>query len=457
MSWWLIPVSVAIGLHYVFVTRRRGFLTGDGIFVVVQAISVAGTLSIIDANDSLDESYVPVVCAPVIVYCLVSIFVHEVAWRNHPESRTRPRLVVGKPRAREWWLVWVSLAIVTLYFLAVGYNVLFIGLMDLLTGSKSDIATLRLESYSGNRYFAPGYVNQFKNSLLPALVVAIWTYLARKKSPGTLPFVVIFGGAALVGLLGTGQRGAFVTFCLVAFVYVYYLDPIRFPRRALWLAGSGLIVLLGSSLTLGRSSKAIAAAPTMFGKLSILWGEVWTRIVEGNQASGVAGWHYTSGLPTANGREWYQGLLGLSPFNRGSTLPQEIFKSLYGSDRGTSPPSMWGSVEYNFGVAGLVLVPVLLAIVNHAIIVKFCSRPHRDNLELLGFAGVFVVTGTWAAGGPEYLFNVGLVAYLFVIFLGKRRGKQTSESGSPLRGQQGEGSAGGKAGPRAVQLPLAGR
>lgn len=436
MSWWLVPTLIAVALHYAIVTRRRGFLTGDGIFVAVQVVSVAGTLTIVDANDPIDMAYVPIVCAPVIIYCIASILVGEVAWRNHPESRVRPRMVVGRPRAIEWWLVWGSLGIVTLYYVAVGYNVLFIGIADVFTGTKRDITTLRLDSYSTGRYLAPGYVNQVKNSLLPAVVVAIGTYLVRKKSPATWPFILFVGGASLIGILGTGQRGAFVTFGLVVFTYVYYLDPPRFPRRAVWLAGSVLAVLLASTLTLGRSAQEISESDTFLGKLRVLWDEVWFRISEGNQASGLEGWHYTSRLPTANGGEWLQGLKGLSPFSQGSTLPNEIFFSLYGSDRGTAPPSIWGGVHYNFGTMGLILTPVLLAILNHVLFVKFCSCAERDNLEVLGFAGIFVVTGTWASSGPDYLFYVGLVAYIFLVFLGRKRRDQwrDDELSSPGQG-----------------------
>ena len=59
---------------------------------------------------------------------------------------------------------------------------LLIGLRAQLSGqSDADITTLRLNSYSGSQYFAPGYVNQFKNVLLPALVVIVITYYSMTK------------------------------------------------------------------------------------------------------------------------------------------------------------------------------------------------------------------------------------------------------------------------------------
>jgi len=86
-------------------------------------------------------------------------------------------------------------------------------------------------------------------------------------------------------------------------------------------------------------------------------------------------------------------------------------------------------VEYNFGIVGLIVVPIALAVINHALIVRFCAQSQRDNLEVIGFSGLFVVLGTWVAGAPDYLFNAGLGAYILLIYLGgKRRAKWTSES-----------------------------
>src|SRR5690606_35590972 len=59
----------------------------------------------------------------------------------------------------------ISATITIIYYVLIGYNVVIL----MLEGSLAfgDYSDLRLASYSGEEYFAPGYVNQFKNVLLP--------------------------------------------------------------------------------------------------------------------------------------------------------------------------------------------------------------------------------------------------------------------------------------------------
>lgn len=429
---WQVPVVLGTAaLHYLVVTRDRGFFTGDGIFVISQLLLVLGTISIANAADPVEAKYINVVMIPFVVYCLTSIVMHLA----RPISASAIKVLAGPLRAPEVLLAIASAGIVVAYFAILGYSAFIVGVQGLFSGQSEDIATLRVESYSGTRYLAPGYVNQFKNVILPALAVVGAVVLFRQKSPFALPWTLLMGGGALLGLLGTGQRGAFVLIALVVIVTLRYASTgLGFVRRVIPLALVLLTITLGSTLVLGRSSNEVQGEEGIGAQIGILLSELWGRVAEDNQLSGLAAFRYTERIAPAWGVDWAEGILGLSPFHRGSTLANDVFASLYGSDRGTSPPSIWGSVYYNFGAVGLLALPILLVAFNRFLARCFFSRRDRDILEVVGYAGMFVVLGMWVAGSPDYLFNTGIVAYVVLIWLGRKRRERGGEHevGMPL-------------------------
>ena len=123
-------------------------------------------------------------------------------------------------------------------------------------------------------------------------------------------------------------------------VYLYFLDRWHFRRRFTVVALFAVVVTTIATLSLGRSAKQFSDADGLLKKLGTLLAELWSRILESNQGSGIAGFRYTYGLPTQWGQEWLNSLLSLAPGSfkhRGPILDNYIFASLYGGIRGTSP------------------------------------------------------------------------------------------------------------------------
>lgn len=164
-----------------------------------------------------------------------------------------------------------------------------------------------------------------------------------------------------------------------------------------------------------------------FGTVLVLLRELQKRIVFDNQFSGWVAFRYLSAKPTQWGREWVDGILGILPGHPGSSLAGEVFEYLYGSDRGTAPVSMWGSVFYNWSWLGIVLFPVVLALVADRLVKLFRSIDNPSSLEAVGYAGVSAVLGNWVVGGPEFLLNTGLVASSFLWWLGRRIRRRTAQ------------------------------
>ena len=423
MTWLLVPLSAAVLAHYLVVTRSLGLLTLDGLFPLAHWVMSAGTLVLLDPVYHPDATYAYVMTLPVVTYCVTSIIMFLLSRRTPVEAA--PELKAGglcvaatSPGVLVWVLLAVSSLVAVAYFVGVGYNVFLVGLQGLLSGSTDDYTSMRLNSYSGDRYFFPGYVNQFKNVLLPALSVVVVHHLYSTRSPVRHVVAGVLSAGATVGLLGTGQRGAFVLFVLTLVTYLYWQNRSRFRARMVPIAGAALPLLAVTSLFLGRGDTTTAATGT--SRVGEILGQIGERFWHDNQESGQRAFWYTMQLPTQHGAEWLAGATAILPGKSGSSLARDVFQQTYGSDRGTSPPSLWGSVHYNFGMTGVFVAAAVFAICAHLVTTRALWHRAITSLEAVGMSGVFAVAGAWIAGGPEYLLNAGGVTFFVLWLIGRR-------------------------------------
>jgi hypothetical protein len=86
----------------------------------------------------------------------------------------------------------------------------------------------------------------------------------------------------------------------------------------------------------------------------------------------------------------------------------DIFELLYGGRGGTAPPSLWGSVWYNFGPLGVLMIPALMGWLYHRLYASLFSSP-KTLARVMIYAGATMILGLWIIGGPETLFNRGLI------------------------------------------------
>lgn len=432
MNWFILLVVAATELlliHHVVVRRKTGFWTADSLFVISCWVMLVGTLALPAVSAEVGSRYALVMFIPLVAYTSASIVVFAVRSLRAPEARYRfERVVVYKPGSWFWFTLVVSAIIVILYFMSVGYNLFLDSITGNAAADSAEFSQKRLAAYSGDRYLFPGYVNQFKNVLLPALATVAATYLLGSKIKGRLPYTIALGAGAVLSLLGTGQRGAFSLFAFTLCGYLWLVSPVRRWRRF------GLVAMVGFPLfTLATvfqmRNEALADDTAGFGvRLTSALGEVSKRIFVDNQASGWAGFQFTRGLPTQWGGEWLDGILGILPTNSGSDLSAQIAKSLWGSDAGTAPVSMWGSVHYNWDWLGLFVFPVLLAVAYHWIGATALSAETPSTLELMGMVGTFVSLGFWIAGGPDTVLNGGGLTYALLWIVARRSRISTAMS-----------------------------
>lgn len=414
-------LAVTLALLYVLLKRKRhGILNPDGLFVMFQLLMCLGTFYLVDPSDDVERKYAGIILLAYGSYTITSIFVGIAAGTRPAQRRERGNIELSQPRVSLLAWLTVSIVVSVAYYYFVGYNTFLIGLTAFFSDDPEsvDIATLRLESYAGSRYLFPGYVNQFKNILLPCLSVIVvhWCFANRK--------VYRYFAAGVLGLitallvLGTGQRGAFVVASLIIATYIALATRIRLVSAIIGFLGLFFPFLLLSTLTNQRSSEGSDGSASTLGGAG---DQLVSRIFLDNQSSGITGFIFTNGLPVQYGKEWALSLYGLLPGVDGSPLSSQIFEVVYGSTRGTSPPSLVGSIHYNFGTLGVILVPCLIAVLFCALAQFMGSRGDMTSVGMMGVAGVSVICGSWIAGGPDYLLNSGLIPCVVMVLVGSNK------------------------------------
>lgn len=416
-------IVIAVAPYLVVHIRRFGWFTPSSLFVTLNAFAAVGAMSYLDVRDDADNAYALILTYTLVAYCVTAgVLELGIPRREH----RRPKIV--NPGTLIGALMVISLVITALYYQAVGQSALLAGLRNVAAGGSQDVAGIRLDSYAGSTYLFPGYVNQFKNAMLPATAVLFTTYWwATGRSRILIPPVLAFSALAL---MGTGQRTALVLFAAITIVYLTTLTGRLLSKRTV-LAGSTLLgLLLVSTYALGRNSAEVSSQSTIGGRVGVLAGSLAERAFQQDAAGKVVGFRYIhSSSIDSPGSEWAQAILGLLPGNRGSTLANEIFASIYGSSRGNTPPSLWASIYYNFGTPGVIFAPVILASFATFLLAKRNDALSAPNIvTLIGIAGTTVVFGFWTTNSPVTLLNNGILVYLFLWWLGRRMTRRTEHS-----------------------------
>lgn len=302
----------------------------------------------------------------------------------------------------------ISIIAAALYYHALGYN-LFIA--SLVGSGVDDFTSQRLEAYSGDAYFAPGYVNQFKNTLYPVLFFIFLFNMKFNKNRWHSAFLIIFGSWLVITILGTGQR-TFLVFTVIMFIYCYFaVNRGKVALMPLVILGvSGLIIFFFITVLLGRT--------TGVGTVNIL-DSIYFRAFVSNQESSVNGFRFISNQTIPFGSDWFQPITNLLTGSRGqTTIANEIHAYLYGSSRGTAPLSLWGSAYYNFGLLGVLIVPSLLGSLYTIAYLNFLKNKHTIA-SLCIYSGIFFYMSTWVNDGPFQLINNGLFTLYVLLFMRK--------------------------------------
>lgn len=405
---------------------RFGQMSIISLFIYAQATMAIGTLPELDATLAADAMHVTVIVWSLATLVIVSILYSFIALKAKRVDYA-PEVEYSYPKGAVWFWIIVSILISVAYYVSVGYIAFFESIQALASNSGEDIAGLRLESYAGSRYFFPGYVNQFKNALLPALTIVVIVAAYHFRRSGRLPLAIGLVVANLVFLLGTGQRGAFVLALALTVIVAYLTGPRGFRKYFARIAIVGLALFFVATFAGGRVAQDLAAAPDLGSQVGILFEQLAFRILGSNQTSSITGFRYIYEQTIPVGSEWGQAIVGLLPGQAGSDLSNRIFAVLYGSTRGTAPLSLWGSVYHNFGFVGVFVIAIIIALI-------LCKLAHSMNanrgtnlIQVAGMAGVTVSIASWIADGPSSILNTGVVMYALLWIWGRAIAKKAEK------------------------------
>lgn len=383
-------------------------------FIIFNGIMSLGTIFLLDYDIEADQNHLLIIVTSTLVYALTSIIAFKhfnliKFWNIYCNSKDT--LNHNKDFIFSLGLYIICLIAVYLYFSLVGYNVIIIS----LTGSLSadEIKDMRLSSYAGDSYYAPGYFNQFKNILFPIAHLALSYHLKRFIKSRSLWIILVVTTMipVILGLMGTGQRAFLVGFLIFSFIFISMIakGAAFIGKKTIFLSVVSFIFLFSIlSNLLGRSEDFTLAASLQ---------ALTERIFHDNQMSSVIGFRYVYEQPIQLGGEWWVDILGILPGEnyRGSDLPNRIHAILYGSYRGTSPVSLWGSVYHNWGWLGIILFPALLSFLYASISRKFLTLRSTSALEKASYAFIFFAFSSWVASGPMQLINNGIISAIILI------------------------------------------
>jgi oligosaccharide repeat unit polymerase len=428
---------IAVALWYLLrITRGRWTLNPGPLFVLQQLAFFLGMLPLLDTAIEADNVHLYMCFGALCMFIAGNVFC-QIALPNarasggfwaapicRVETMRGFNVLIGS-------IISVSVVVCFAYYRAVGYNLFLKGLLSIITGrgQLNDVGTLRIHAYSGDEYFAPGYVNQFKNVLLPLLLSYLFARYILLRRRTDLFIVIALFPLCLVFLLGTGQRGAMFLACVTAVLFFMACLPKKKKRIVI----ATISVLLGASLLLstfilGRTVSRVQSSEDV----AALGREVVGRFSSDNQTSAVKGFRFVYEQPLHYGlSEWVYAFEGLIPgHERGERvgLANEMFRQTYGSTRGTSPPSIWGEAWYEFGIGGVLGLAFVLGVLYHAVYASLC-RGEKTLGRLLTYAGLTQILGMWAVGGPEFLFIGGLITVLMLMMLIKASVKLSGSSG----------------------------
>ncbi len=232
-------------------------------------------------------------------------------------------------------------------------------------------------------YFAPGYVKQFRDVMVPILC------MAAVLCHGTYRYRWLFFAALAVALAAvfiSGQRLVVLQFCL-CFASIFLMEFFS-ARRArfvpLKIAVPTLIAVIGlvglMTQMLGRLDVPLSPPAEMAGKaqaapvsvsetlvssgvphpVAVLVALVHRAIIAVPRENVITYSVWASKSP-AMGSGWATDLSGLRPGTQ-TQLSNSLSEAAYGSSLGNSPLGLATDVYYNWGWPGVAVMPLLYAL-----------------------------------------------------------------------------------------------
>lgn len=411
---WILALSYSIftiiGIYFFWNFKRLNPIIWFSIF---QWLIATGSILLVDLNIESHRFYVFLFFIAYSVYITSAIFLWRYSnisssyiafWsRNAEKDNLDTKFIV-------FAIFLVSTGITIIYYSNVGYNIF----LNIILGvAIDDYATLRLESYSGDNYYAPGYVNQFKNVLLPVTlsIICVWQIVENKKKRFYL-YSILGLILAIVALLGTGQR-AFFAYSAIAFFFGFIaLKDLKW-RSIIIPAISGLLIFsLMSSLykvnTINENGNLVLEAV----------GKSFERFFYTEQEGALTSFEYLYNQDKVYMTETFQEIRGVFPGQKGSFLMHHLFGLRHGTTRGTETYVTAAGFYYNGGLFAVSIFFIFLAIIHFYIYRSFLSG-RRTVARIFIYGALIFYTSKTVSGGIMTMVNSGVLTLVLLLMLSK--------------------------------------
>jgi oligosaccharide repeat unit polymerase len=396
---YLFSVSYILCLVLIYLSVKH---TLPFFYMIFFGVMYFGTVLNLEINLDSDLFYFLLILCFLFSYTITTIFfnIKYSISKNLKVFKLQPIIYDSNKTINIFWFLTIISSVLTLvYFYLLGYNIFFLVFNDF---SAADITTARVNAYSGESYFAPGYFNQFKNVILPVTITALIFNKIKSKKILYYFFIPI----AFFGLVGTGQRAFLIYTFLSILLTTFFLG--KFKIKSIIIPSVIIIIIFGAgSFFLGRTDE-FTIATTLENLL--------TRVFYNEQYEALITFRYLYEIPITYGYDWFRGIIGIFPGIKGSEIQHIVFGLIHGNPRGTAALSFIGSIYHNFGFIGVIFVSSLLAFLVNYITFNFLkNKKNVGNIVFFSFITFYI--SIYSSGDIVFLFNKGVVLLMLLSYI----------------------------------------
>lgn len=252
------------------------------------------------------------------------------------------------------------------FFFIVSFNFLFSILIyrDFFMGNSlsqilsGDLLYVRKMITSGDSgYYFPGLIKQVRDILAPTFLIYLFIRFPKVQWPKIIVLII----SSCLAIFFGGQRGPFIVLLYAILVgqtinNMHYLKNLKINYLKFILFGiTGLIVLINLNQILGRSiDEEIGGSGFLFNGIVQLFYRFFVEV----PASNIIIYQFVVEQNFVFGELWLNDLKTLLP-GPGVSFSNEIHSQLGGSYEGNAVLGLPLSSYINFGIAGVILVPII--------------------------------------------------------------------------------------------------
>lgn len=390
------------GFAWRAVLGRSLLATATSLFLAIQFLSVVGLIFAVDLKEPFQGDWLGLTMLG------LATFVGGAWWANRVHSfdggkeiaafRSRPLIDFESKQT-----VAVALGFATLIGLAVGYwfssrvgyntfAIAFRQWLSLGSVQQNSFTALRLDS-TQSRYVAAGYTAQFVEVILPAigLLLIARGSLIRKLAPKVAGATLVAVAMMFLTVTG-GRKPVIIVLASAALLWMGATGPLPPGMRRGFLASVTALVALMALFGLftvlqGRADTPQGPGEYVLGGL----GDLYNRIGGSESQAQLSAILLLRDQAPVWGRDWYQSLQSVLPGPNPTdlTLAHQIHGLLYGDASGNAPLNVWGSLYYNWGWPGMILIPFVAGyLLQRFTIVNLIRSPRAiHRVILLSMAG----------------------------------------------------------------------